>query len=277
MMEEESNYKIEFMAWKNPDQLRALIGGRQVDIVAIPTNVAANFYNHGIDINLLNVSLWSTLWIVSNDKNIKSFEDLKGMELIVPFKGDLPEIILKSVTPEPYYKIRYVPSSLSASQLLLAGKAECALISEPECSIAFYKSVHDRTDENKLLYRNIDLQKEWGRIFNTDPVIPLAGLALLENRIPPEIVNKFLTDYKKALEWCKEHPYDAGKIMNNYFKSFPAESVADSMGHTQYFSKSSYESKKSLEEFFNIILKVYPSKIGGKLPAEDFYWNINEQ
>jgi len=37
--------KVEFVMWKNPDQLRAMIINKEVDFVAVPTNVASILYN----------------------------------------------------------------------------------------------------------------------------------------------------------------------------------------------------------------------------------------
>ena len=56
---------IEFVLWKNPDELRALILNGDINFIALPTNVAANLYNKGVDIKLLNVSI---LGDIRNDK-----------------------------------------------------------------------------------------------------------------------------------------------------------------------------------------------------------------
>ena len=46
--------QVEFVAWTNPDQLRALVLGGEVDFVAAPSNVAANLYNRGAPLRLLD-------------------------------------------------------------------------------------------------------------------------------------------------------------------------------------------------------------------------------
>jgi NitT/TauT family transport system substrate-binding protein len=69
---------IEFVLWKNPDELRALILNGDIDFIALPTNVAANLYNKGVDIKLLNVSIWGILGMISRDPNLKSLKDFKG-------------------------------------------------------------------------------------------------------------------------------------------------------------------------------------------------------
>ena len=59
LMEDVMGIKIEFKLWNNPDELRALILKKEVDFIALPTNVATNLYNKGIDLKLLNVSTWA--------------------------------------------------------------------------------------------------------------------------------------------------------------------------------------------------------------------------
>ncbi len=49
--------KVEFVLWKNPDQLRAIIAGKQAHFVATPSVAAAKLHNKGIPIQLLNISV----------------------------------------------------------------------------------------------------------------------------------------------------------------------------------------------------------------------------
>ncbi|HIP59731.1 MAG TPA: ABC transporter substrate-binding protein [Campylobacterales bacterium] len=88
---------IEFRLWKNPDELRALTIKGAVDFIAIPTNVAANLYNKGIEISLLNVSIWGILGMITRDKNLKSLKDFKGKTIVMPFRADMPDIVFEQI------------------------------------------------------------------------------------------------------------------------------------------------------------------------------------
>ncbi|HRF57078.1 MAG TPA: ABC transporter substrate-binding protein, partial [Campylobacterales bacterium] len=89
--------KIEFRLWQNPDELRAILLKKEAHIVAIPTNVAANLYNKKEPIRLLNVPIWGILEIITTDKNVKQLSDLRGKEIVVPFRADMPDIVLQSI------------------------------------------------------------------------------------------------------------------------------------------------------------------------------------
>src|SRR5690554_7563282 len=48
----------ELRDWKDPDQLRAWLARAEVMVTATPTNVAANLYNRGVPVVLMNVNVW---------------------------------------------------------------------------------------------------------------------------------------------------------------------------------------------------------------------------
>ncbi|WP_297524877.1 ABC transporter substrate-binding protein, partial [Sulfurovum sp.] len=177
--------KVEFKLWNNPDQLRAMIINKEVDFVAVPTNVAAILYNKKQPIQLLNVSIWGILQILVRDKNIDSIEKLKGKSLVVPWRGDMPDIVLQTVMKQKGISKKdinliYVSNPMDAAQQLIMRRQDNALLPEPAVSMVLRKThsfpVSIIAPE---LYRGIDLQKEWGEAFKTESKIPQAGMAVV--------------------------------------------------------------------------------------------------
>ena len=104
--------KIEFIPWHSTDQLRAMIAANQIDLVVLTTVSAANLYNKGAQIRVVDVFYPSSTWIISADPDVHSLKDLKGAEVVLPFRpGDMPEIILSSVISRqglaPHHDIRF--------------------------------------------------------------------------------------------------------------------------------------------------------------------------
>src|SRR5690554_3141940 len=60
--------EVEFLLWKSPDELRAIVLNKQAHILAAPTNVAATLYNKGVALKLVHVPVWGILSIVSRDQ-----------------------------------------------------------------------------------------------------------------------------------------------------------------------------------------------------------------
>ena len=272
--------EVEVRIWQNPDQLRAMILGNEADFLAVPTNVASMFYNKGIDLRLLNVSVWGILHMVSRDDSLKTLADFKGKEIAMPFKGDMPDIVFRQITrrqgldPDKDFTIRYVSNPMDAVQLLILRRVDHALLAEPAVSMVLYK-----TKNHKILkyiapdlFRSVDLQKEWGKVFKTDNDIPQAGIAALKNvNKNEEILEIFQKEYQASIEWCLANPEETGKIVEKYIKGLKADPVATALAATNLKFKTAAESKEKLVHFFSVLSDSEPKKIGGKLPDDSFY------
>lgn len=269
-------HQVEFRLWNNPDELRALILQKEVDFIALPTNVAAILHQKSQPIELLNVSVWGILQIISRDSSIKRIDDLRGKEVVVPFRADMPDIVLQALLKKAglereAVKIRYVASPPDALQLLLTRRADHALLAEPATSMAMRKSgsfpVSLIAPE---LHRAIDLQSEWGRLFETKPQIPQAGIAAM-SALPASIKARFLEEYEKALEWYQQNPQEAGALVGKYIPFFSPEAISDSITHIHLQSVKVKDARAELEAFYQLLHSYEPKLVGGKLPSAEFY------
>ena len=272
--------KVEFVLWKNPDELRALTLQGGANFIAVPTNVAANLYNKGVDIKLLNVSVWGILGLLTRDKTKKTLADFKGCEIAMPFRADMPDIVFEEIAkkqglnPKKDFSLRYVGSPIDAMQMLIMRRVDHALLAEPAISIALRKT---GSFPLKLvapdLYRSNMLEKEWGKVFKVDGKIPEAGMAVVGDMIKNDYaIKRFNEEYKKALNWYKTHKKEAGILAVKYIKMLDSDGVADSLEYVQMDDVSAKDAKKDLEFFFNILKNNNPKSIGGKLPSNGFYY-----
>ncbi len=270
--------EVEFRLWKNPDELRAILLKKEAHFVAIPTNVAAILYNKGEDIKLINIPIWGILEIITRNENIKTLKDLQHQEIVVPFRADMPDIVLQAIMKKKGFDvkkdfdIKYVPAPPDAMQMLILRRASNVLLAEPATSMAMRKT---GSFPLKLiapeLYRSIDLQKEWGEAFKTKNSIPQAGLAVVGN-IDAHIVQRFEQEYIQALIWYKTHQEDAGELVAQHIDFLSPQAVADSINHVQLNAISAQKSKADLEAFFTVLYETEPKLIGNKMPDEGLYY-----
>ena len=271
--------QVEFKLWKSPDQMRALTLRGKVDIMASPTNVAATLYNKGVDLKLLNVSTWGLLWILSRDSQIKTLADLKGEEIAVPFRGDMPDIVFNNtakaqgLTASKDFKVRYVATPMDAMQLLIMRRVDHALLAEPAASMAMNKTQSLPVSlVAPDLYRAIDLQQQWGQAHKTAARIPQAGILQLNNQLSAQVIERIQQAHQKALQWCLDNPKLAGELAAKYIPMLEANAVADSIATAKLMHKTAQESQVELAFFFDVLHQSNPALIGGKLPAEGFYF-----
>ncbi len=271
--------KVEFRLWNNPDQLRAMIINKEVDFVAVPTNVAAILYNKKQPVTLLNVSVWGILQILVRDQSIDTLEKLKGHALVVPWRGDMPDIVLRAIMKKKgigkkEIELIYVSNPMDAAQQLIMRRQDNALLPEPATSMVLRKTKSFPISiVAPELYRGIDLQKEWGEAFGTEAKIAQAGMAVVgKMRDNKEVVEAFEKAYEEAMEWYKAHPKEAGEMVVKHVKMFTPEAVSDSISHVQLNVVRAKEAKKDIEFFFTQMQKKSPKIIGGALPDEGFYF-----
>jgi len=272
--------KVEFKLWKNPDELRALTLKGGVDFVAIPSNVGANLHNKGVDIKLLNISVWGILGMLTRDDSKKTLADFKGEEIGMPFRADMPDILFEEIVkaqgmdPKKDFKLRYMSNPMDAMQSLILRQVDHALLAEPAISIALKKT---GSFPLKLiapeLHRSSDLQKEWGETFKVEAKIPQAGMAVLgELNTNQRIIQRFKEEYDKSLAWYKANPKEAGELIVKTIPALDAEGLANSIKYVQLDSVDAQEAKEKLEFFYNLLKKNNPKSIGGKLPDDSFYF-----
>jgi NitT/TauT family transport system substrate-binding protein len=274
--------KVEFRLLKNIDELRALILQDKVDFAMLPTNTMAVLKNKGVNVKLLNVSVWGIMNIVSRDKNLKTLKDFKGKKIAIPFRADMPDIVLnqllkkQNINPKKDLKLIYVNNPIDAMQMLIMRRVDHALLVEPATSMAFRK-----TNSFPIsviapdLYRSVDIQKEWANTFKTTAQIPIAGVSVFNRVKDKHVINRFLQEYKKSLKWYKTHPKEAGKLVAKNINTLSADAVADSITHVNLKDINANDAKKKVEFFFNILKAENPKIIGGKLPNNSFYYKAN--
>ncbi|MCK9473094.1 ABC transporter substrate-binding protein [Sulfurimonas sp.] len=273
--------KIEFKLWKNPDELRAMTIRGNVDFVAIPTNTAAILNNKGVDIKLLNVSVWGILGMISRDDSLKSLKDFKGKKIAIPFRADMPDIVFKQLLkkegldPQKDFELVYVANPIDAMQMLIMRRIDHSLLAEPAISMALRKTKSFPISiVAPELYRSVDLQKEWGEVFDNSGDIPQAGIAVMGHIKDAHLIKRFQEEYAKSLEWYKTNPKEAGKLVAKTIDMLNEDAISDSIAHVRLKSVTATEAKKELEFFFNILKEEDPKSIGGKLPDDNFYYKF---
>ena len=267
--------KTELKIWNTPDQLRAMMTSGSVDFTSVPSNVASIFYNKGVKLKMIDVSIWGVMYIVSADTRIKSLGDMKGQTIYIPFRGDQPDLIFQIIArnqgfnPLKDFKVQYANSPLDIVMGMLAGKIRNGLLIEPVSSMVMMKG-NSRGIEFK---RVIDIQKELGKIDGWKSRFPNAGVVALPSILKhPQVVDTFSQAYEKAVKWIVDNPEEAAKLAAKYVHGVNAAAFQESLKYTNFTAIRSASAKVEIENMFKAFISVNPKSIGGKLPDNDFYY-----
>ena len=268
--------KVTVKAWNSPDKLRAGIMDGSIDITFVPSYAGANLYNKGIKFKLVNIVTGGLLNIISTDTTIKSIEDLKGKTIVVPFKNDMPDLVLRTLfkksglTIGKDVNVEYVATPTVAVKMALAGKAKTILLPEIAGTKVSLVAKKKKGIEFKFA---VDIQKEWGRLMGGKPYIPQAGIAVRETFLEknPELVRALHDALSSSADRLQS---DKKLLMKRTEKLWPKSGpiFAKSISRWNLDVKTSMAVKPELEKFYSELKNLNPKIIGGKLPDNSFYY-----
>ena len=264
--------EVTLSTWRTPDELRAGLTSGTIDLSVMPVQVAANLYNRGMGVGLVNSMTDGLLHVVAEDGSITDLAGLQGKRLAVPFVNDTPDFVLRALLDAQGLTdgVQQVPvgSPIEAAQMLLAGQIDAALLSEPASTVAIMRGV----PAGRHLARVLDLQEEWGRLTGGAPVLPQAGLAATQVFLDRgrELLPRLQAVLEQATAAVLADPVRAASDATAALE-MPAPVLALSIPHSRLAARPASQSRPALESMLSLMAKGDPAIIGGQLPDDGFY------
>ncbi|MDL2233223.1 ABC transporter substrate-binding protein [Ruminococcaceae bacterium OttesenSCG-928-L11] len=268
----DSSQKYEFTIVDAPDQIAPLLTNGELDIAAMPVNMASILYNKtGGEIQMLAVNTLGVIYVLTNDETISSVEDLRGKTIYATGQGASPEYVLNHVLrengidPEADVEIEYKSEHSELATLLGAGEVSIAVLPEP-----FVTTV---TMQNPQIQIALDLTKEWetvsdGAVQTTGCIVARKGF--IESR--KQELDQFLTEYAASAEFAVSNVDEAADIMAQ-FEIIPKAAVAkQAIPRCNIVYLDGADMKKAAGTYLDVLLQANPQSIGGALPNDDFYY-----
>jgi NitT/TauT family transport system substrate-binding protein len=273
MMDRPSALKVpaSFEVMKSPDLAVGKLIAGETDIAGLPVSTAAMLYNKGVGIEVAAIIGWGLMYVVSSDKTIHNWKDLKGKEIYVSAKGAISDILLRylitknGLDPEKDVQIQYIASSVEIAQLVAAGKITLAAIPEPWVS-----EVLEKNNQLKVI---LDFQKEWQRVEKQGTTYPQTCIVVRKQfaKEHPESLRNFLTELDHSIAWTNGNPKQAGLLAEKYVQ-ISALSVEKGLKRTHLKYDEAFKYRKVIESFLGRLVGFAPDSVGGKVPDQGFYY-----
>lgn len=267
----EKNY--EFTIGSSPDEIAPKFLKGEFDIVALPSNLASILYNKSQGkVQVLAINTLGILYLMENGDTVKSVGDLKGRTIYSSGKGAVPEYafnyILKAngLNPDTDLRIEYKSEHTEALAALLNDKSSLAVLPQPFATVASLK--------NKGLRPALDLSKEWDKASKNAKSTMITGVVVVNKDFAakhPEKIKKFMADYKASIDYTNTNVDDAAKLIeeNNIVPAAVAKKAIPQCNIT-YIDGS--DMKDKLSGYLQVLFEANPKSVGGKMPADDFYY-----
>ena len=263
------NYTVSIEA--SPDALNPRIISGEVDVAAVPVNLASVLYNKlDGDISVLAVSTLGVLYVVEAGSEVNSVADLAGKTVYATGQGATPEYILNYLLDKNgvagSVEVNYVGEHAALATMLANGSAEIGMLPEP--------NVTSTLAGNDNLRIALNLTEKWNKVCSTELVqgVVIARKSFVNEH--PEAIEQFLREYEKSSAFVNENIDEAAKlivdagILGNVEiakKAIPNCNISFSKGEAMH---------KAVEGMLTVLFEANPKSIGGKLPDKDFYYGI---
>ena len=264
--------KVEFKVWRTPDEMRAGLASGSMQAVVMPTTAAANLHTRGLGLKLANVMTNGLLYMVSRDEKIAAFTDLENQSVTVPFPNDTPELVFDAALAHHgmsgKVKVERAGTPIEAVQMLLAGHIDTALLPEPAVSAAIFKA----KTSGQALHRVIDMQKEWGTVTATTPVMPQAGLALTQSFLDdhPQQATALLAGLARAAVEVNADPAAAaGQAASALELPWPV--LEASIPYSNLVAIAARDARGAIETLLKAVAQRHPEMVGGRMPDASLY------
>lgn len=265
-----NNYEFQ-MAAAADELLPSMISG-DLDIVLVPANVASVLYNKTeggvsvIDINTLGV-----LYMVSGDDTVQSMEDLKGRTVYLTGKGTTPDYVLQYLLRENGVAgdvtLEYKSEATEVAAVLAQTPDAIGVLPQPFVTAA--------CAQNESLSVVLDLTEEWAKVQGEGGSSLVTGVTVVRNDFLAEhkaAVDKFLEEHAASTDFANENVEEAAELVAAAGIVEKAPVAAKAMPQCNITYIDGEDMKTALAGYLEVLFEQDASSVGGKLPADDFYY-----
>ena len=276
LMEDDANEKAaldyEFQLLGSPDDMAAKIISGEVDMAAVPTNLALTLYNKTEgQIQLVAVNTLGVLYVLENGDSIQSIADLKGKTIFTSGKGASQDFVFRyilqenGINPETDLVLDYQLEQADLAAAMVEEDALVGILPQPHVTTTLMKN-----DKVRIA---LDVTEEWNQVTEgsqlSTGVIVVQKAYAEEN---PAAIKKFLSEYKKSVNYVNEEVEAAAALIEKY-EILPSAVIAkNAIPFSNIVLIEAKEAKEFLEKFYQILFDFEPKSVGGKLADEGFYY-----
>lgn len=268
----ETENQYEFQMETGADVLLAKMVQGELDIALVPANVAAVLYQKTqggvqvIDINTLGV-----LYLVSENEEIDTLEELKGQTIYLTGKGTTPDYVLQYLLSE---------SGIALNEVTLEYKAEAAevlsslaqnpgavgLLPQPFATVAQL--------QKEELVEIMDLTEQWQMLQGENGSQMVTGVTVARKEFVeahPEWIEEFIRLHEDSVTTVNEDPAAAAELVVAFGIVEKAPVAQKAIPKCNLTCIQGTEMQQALAGYLEALFEMEPTSVGGALPAEDFY------
>ena len=271
LMADEVASSYDFTMYGAADEIVPLLVKGDLDAAAVPANLAATLYNKtngAVEVACINTL--GVLYIVENGETVNSVADLKGQTIVTTGKGTTPEYGLRyvlsenGVDPDSDVTIEYCSEATEALSKVQAGEATIAMLPQP-----FVTSALSQVEGLRVA---LDMNEEWQKVAGSKLVTGVLVVRKDAVENDPEAFASFMEGYAASVEAANSDLEGTAALCEQYGVVAKAALAQKALPQCNIVFETGDEMKADLETYFNVLYAADPTRVGGTLPADYFYY-----
>ena len=254
----------DFTVAGSADELTPLLIRGELDMAAIPANLASVLYNRTEGaIQILAVNTLGVLYIVETGNSVQSLADLKGKTIYATGKGSTPEYTLlyllekAGLDPEKDVTVEFKSEPTEVVALLKAQPDAVAMLPQPQV---------------EGLRIAVDLNEAWEAAETGSKL--LTGTIVVRREFAeanPEAIEAFVTEYRASTEFANENVSEAAQLVEKY--GIATAAIAEkAIPYCNITCMEGAEMKAAMQVYLGVLYEKNPDSVGGALPDDAFYY-----
>lgn len=272
-VEDTSTVQYEFTLMAEPAEVVAALTKGEVDIAALPTNLAAVLYHKNEDTRLLCLNTYGVLYILENGFEVNAMADLAGKTLYAAGQGANPEFVLNylltenGLTPGEDVDIQWMASDALAAAMA-AGEVTLGLLPVPAATGVMLK--------NENVRPALDLNDVWSETGARGSLTMGCVVARKEFiAAHPEAVEAFMEDYGESIRYMSDPDnLEEAAALAEKQGIVPSAAVArEALPDANLCFVTGNDMISGIQGYYEVLYAADPSSIGGSIPDGEFYYN----
>ena len=262
-----NDYSFSIVA--SPTEMTPMIVRGEVDIAALPANLASVLYNNTDGgVQVLAVNTLGVLYIVQHGDDVSSVQDLAGKTIYASGKGSTPEYALSYILEEAgladSVTVEWKSEHAECVAAIVNDSDAVALLPQPFVTTAMMQDPSIRVA--------LDLNDAWAEVSPDSALITgviVARTAFVEAN--GEAVDSFLAQYRESTDYANSDVAGAAALVGKY--DIVPEAVAlKALPECNIVCITGDEMEADLSSYLSVLYEANPASVGGALPSEDFYY-----
>lgn len=267
----EDGYEIKLVT--APEDVSAEVIKGNVDIAAVPVNLAATLYQKTEGaIQIAAVNTLGTLHIVENGNTVNSVKDLKGKTVYFTGKGTTPEYTLRyiltqnGIDPDKDLEIIYLSEHAELATQMTSGDVKLGILPEPFVTTAIAG--------NSDLRDAVDLSSEWDKVAENDSKLTMGCIIVSKDYAEnhKEDLDTFLKQYQASIEYVNNDVKAGSELVAKYGIIAKAAVAEKAIPGCNMAFMAGEEMKSAAGGFLKVMFDANAKSIGGALPDDAFYY-----